>query len=757
MAVSPPKLRALVIRCNSKRIDSTATSQSGKRRKPVCGTGGGLRPSAAAHCNARTRPEAYHAGNCGNRADTYISRLIFSPAPECPKSRRFFAIQHGGLVPQLIARGLLSCGNWHFGRAGVQLAFVNSILQIAEQSPAAWPVCVEVGGIYAQQNQRVISAANADRGTNAQRVVIISTVRDFRRYGMETRMAGTAVGPMRTVFDFTVQKKGGVAAEEIPFIVVVLANISGMKFRANRKVRAVDLRSDNLGQVLKAIRPIVRLQLPMPGRTEGTAAVPLELTFESLHDFEPANIAERLAKAPELVTDEPGGSAAALAPGVCSSGGSEHVLASALNTVLHTPAFQRLHATWLGITAVVESCARVAAARVAAIDITKEELSSDAQPAGVSQLLSSALDDMSLDTYGGHAPAVILGDFEFGPNDTSTVSALAAMAQARDTIFVGAASPEFFPGDSFCDVNDIDRTQKQHQGMSLFREWRTFRRQRRSAHVVLTLPPVLLRPPYTDVTVARGETLSFTYNEDVDPTTAAHYLWGSAVYALGRLLLTSFVRHGWVATLSPLDGPGLTLTYSMHVSHSVFPVRVGPTFVPIYEHSADVLRRMGFLPLIDCKETESVAAFEDHNCLNADDAAYEHVSHMVFILVLCRLRHSYALFRRSRDLTELPTPELEQATAQWISQYLRPPEADTQQLWPLEECHLRLSPDAHYRKITLDLVINYGGGRCGRQTFRVTVSGRRALRPSTGSSTDGSAAIDVNTDAKVKPATSIGT
>src|SRR5690606_1637865 len=72
-------------------------------------------------------------------------------------------------------------------------------------------------------------------------------------------------------------------------------------------------------------------------------------------------------------------------------------------------------------------------------------------------------------------------------------------------------------------------------------KWRSLQASPEAQYLVLTLPRILLRAPYS---MANGNVNSVLYEEDLSNPGESPYLWGNAVYAMAGCLARSFQRYG---------------------------------------------------------------------------------------------------------------------------------------------------------------------------------------------------------------------
>jgi type VI secretion system protein ImpB len=111
------------------------------------------------------------------------------------------------------------------------------------------------------------------------------------------------VRPPRVQITYDVQVGDAIEKRDLPFVVGVLADLSGMPNKplppiAKRKFVAVD--RDNINDVMKKIGP--RLAFKVPNRlNEDDTKLNVELNFESMDDFQPARIAQQVTPLRKLL------------------------------------------------------------------------------------------------------------------------------------------------------------------------------------------------------------------------------------------------------------------------------------------------------------------------------------------------------------------------------------------------------------------------------------------------------------------------
>jgi type VI secretion system protein ImpB len=111
------------------------------------------------------------------------------------------------------------------------------------------------------------------------------------------------VRPPRVQITYDVQVGDAIEKRDLPFVVGVLADLSGVPEKplppvAKRKFVSID--RDNVNDVMKKIGP--RLAFKVPNRlSEDDTKLNVELRFESMDDFLPARIAQQITPLRKLL------------------------------------------------------------------------------------------------------------------------------------------------------------------------------------------------------------------------------------------------------------------------------------------------------------------------------------------------------------------------------------------------------------------------------------------------------------------------
>jgi type VI secretion system protein ImpB len=108
----------------------------------------------------------------------------------------------------------------------------------------------------------------------------------------------------RVQITYDVETGGAMRKVELPFVVGVLADLSGkpkeaLKALKDRKVVNID--RDNFNDVLAKATPRVALKVPNRLTDDPNTNLAVELNFKHIDDFEPARVAEQVGPLRELL------------------------------------------------------------------------------------------------------------------------------------------------------------------------------------------------------------------------------------------------------------------------------------------------------------------------------------------------------------------------------------------------------------------------------------------------------------------------
>jgi type VI secretion system protein ImpB len=106
----------------------------------------------------------------------------------------------------------------------------------------------------------------------------------------------------RVQITYDVETNGAMVKTELPFVVGVLADLSGQpkdKLPALKQRKVVSVDRDNFNSVLEKAAP--RVAMKVDNKISGDGKLGVELNFKHIDDFEPARVAEQVGPLRELL------------------------------------------------------------------------------------------------------------------------------------------------------------------------------------------------------------------------------------------------------------------------------------------------------------------------------------------------------------------------------------------------------------------------------------------------------------------------
>jgi type VI secretion system protein ImpB len=111
------------------------------------------------------------------------------------------------------------------------------------------------------------------------------------------------VRPPRVHITYEVEKNGAMVQKELPFVVGVMADLSGQPKEPLAKLKErkfVEIDRDNFDDVLKAQRPRVAMKVDNTLKGDGSQ-LSVELEFKKLADFEPEQVVRQVQPLSDLL------------------------------------------------------------------------------------------------------------------------------------------------------------------------------------------------------------------------------------------------------------------------------------------------------------------------------------------------------------------------------------------------------------------------------------------------------------------------
>jgi type VI secretion system protein ImpC len=359
----------------------------------------------------------------------------------------------------------------------------------------------------------------------------------------------------------------------------------------------------------------------------------------------------------------------------------DRLLSIQLNEILHHPSFQKLEGSWRGLKYMLDQSETNDGLKIKVLNVTKRDLLRDLQraPEFDQSTLFKKVYEEEFGIFGGAPFASLIGDYEFtkSPEDIELLERIGMTAAAAHAPFLSAASPEFFNMESFATL-DAPRDMSKVFDTTEYAKWKSFRASEDSRYVGLTCPRMLIRLPYGKDTKPVD---AFNYEENVDGTDHAKYLWANAAYALGARLTNSYAQFGWCAAIRGVEGGGLVEGLPVHNFNTDEgdTVMKCPTEVPITDRREKELADQGFIPLVHCKGTDYAAFFSVQSAQKAKvydkDAANANArlsTQLPYILAVSRFAHYLKAMMRDKIGAFMSRSDCERWLNQWITNYVTP-------------------------------------------------------------------------------------
>jgi type VI secretion system protein ImpC len=354
------------------------------------------------------------------------------------------------------------------------------------------------------------------------------------------------------------------------------------------------------------------------------------------------------------------------------------LLTAQVNEVLHAEPFQRLEASWRGLHYLVSNCDTSSMLKIRVLNASKDDLRRDLESAvefDMSVLFHRIYED-EYGMLGGEPFAALVGDYEFSnhPEDIALLERFGNVAAAAHAPLISGASPQLFGWDGFEELV-APRDLTKIFSTAEYVKWKAFRDSEDARYVALTLPRILLRPPYEPETVPVD---SFCFHEDASSRNRKGYLWGNAAYAFGVTLARAFARYSWYALIRGAEAGGLVESLpsvNFATGEGALAVKA-PTEVSISDLREKELADLGFIPLVHCKGTDSAAFYSTQSCqkpkrYDRDEASASArlSAQLQYILCTSRFAHYLKVMMRDRTGTMLTAAECQDHLTRWLSDY----------------------------------------------------------------------------------------
>jgi type VI secretion system protein ImpC len=378
----------------------------------------------------------------------------------------------------------------------------------------------------------------------------------------------------------------------------------------------------------------------------------------------------------------------------------DRVISAQLNTIMHTPEFQALEASWRGLKYLVRESETGPMLKIKVLNTTKKDLIKDFKSASdfdQSALFKKVYEE-EYGTFGGGPYAALIGDYDFGrhPEDFYLLDQVSHVAAAAHAPFISAASTTLFGLESFTDIGKPRDLSKIFDTVE-YAKWKGFRESEDSRYVGLVLPRVLGRLPYGRDTVPIEE---FNFEEDCDGSNHDKYLWTNASYAFATRLTEAFSSYGWLAAIRGVEGGGIVEnlpTHTFQTDDGELALKC-PTEVAITDRNEKVLSDLGFISLVHCKNTDYAAFFSGQSSQKSKtyntDAANANArlsSQLPYIFAVSRIAHYMKAIMRDKIGSFASRQSVQDYLNTWLAQYVLLDDSASQESkakYPLREAQV---------------------------------------------------------------------
>jgi type VI secretion system protein ImpC len=352
------------------------------------------------------------------------------------------------------------------------------------------------------------------------------------------------------------------------------------------------------------------------------------------------------------------------------------ILSKQVDAVLHHEEFQKLEGSWRGLNKLVMGSETGETLKIRVFNASKKELLKDFQAAAefTESGLWKKIYEYEFGLYGGDPYGALIGDYEFdkGPVDVELMTHMTTVAAAAHAPLVTAAAPQMFGMDSFTQMPDprdlakiFDKNNPENT------KWLSFRDSEDSRFMAMVLPHTLRRLPYSD---EKNPVEAFSYDE----VTPDHddFCWGNAAYDYGLRLTAAFAKHHWCVAIRGPEGGGLVEDLPIH-TYTTADGDVAakcPTEVQIPDTREKELSDLGFIGLLNCKNTDYAAFFGGNSVQRPKKydtkeatANAKLSSQIPYLMCTSRIAHYLKAICRDKIGSFMSRSECETFLNRWIS------------------------------------------------------------------------------------------
>lgn len=511
------------------------------------------------------------------------------------------------------------------------------------------------------------------------------------------------VRPPRVKISRDVETAGAIEKKELPFIVGILADLNGDDNTAVPKQtlgdrKFIDIDRDSFADVMKTINPQIDLSginNVLPGAKEGER-LSGTIRFTSIEQFAPIVLIRQipllnaLYEEKKQIQDDPAAAVRVLT--------IEAAINNQLNTIMHTPAFAKLEASWRGLYYLVSRTETGAMLKLRLWIVSKKELVEDFEKAEEFDQSDffKKIYEAEYGTYGGVPYSLLVGDFYFdhSAGDSTLLNSIALVAAASHAPFIAAADISLFGLNRFSDLAKLKKMAKIFEGADQV-SYQIFRNSEDSRYVSLVLPTVMLRMPYGK---ENEPVEDFCFEEET--AEGDHCLLGNAAYLLAERITNAFSLYNWTAAICGKAGGGLVsgLPVCSVKKDSGISSPFGPTAAYLTPAVVQELEDLGFITLSVTDRPGEAVFFSSFDAARSqkkettDAETNAKISATLpYILAASRFAHYIKVIMREKIGSFLTRANVESYLNTWIANYVLLDDDATEEVkacYPLREAKI---------------------------------------------------------------------
>lgn len=380
----------------------------------------------------------------------------------------------------------------------------------------------------------------------------------------------------------------------------------------------------------------------------------------------------------------------------------DRMLSSQVDAILHHPRFQRLEARWRAAHWLTDRAdrARWRNVKFRVLNISWAEIARDATRAiefDQSELFRKIYEE-EFGQAGGEPFGLVVVDHEVThgvtpgvtTDDVTVLEQLRGIGAAAFTPIILGASPTLLGLESFDELRRLPDLSSAFTDRAHAR-WMALSGRRDTEFLAVTLPRVLIRPPWRD---ADRHPIPFRYDEATP--TAAERCWANAGFAFAAVVARAFAEYGWPADVrgSETDHEGGGLVTDLPIEwFRTDPTGVWPSMpveIVLTDSQERALTEAGLVPVSApvfgnellfgaVRSLRRPERYQGSSAAGADASA--RISTQINS-VLCASRFAHHLKVMARDMlgSVVTADQVERRLSAWLNQYVNASNSDNPEL-----------------------------------------------------------------------------